>query len=105
MVRQGFDGPDFFGQDTAAYTGTGAPGTEGGQVTASRGDLATVQVTPPDGRFYAAVTAPVDRADTSGMSSDSPNRLWVSGGEQVSASWSSGSGHVSNPGNPNAAGA
>ena len=82
--------------------GTGAPGSAGAEVTASRGDLMTVQATPPDGRWYAAVSAPVDVSDTSGATSDAPNQLWATGTDQVSASWSAGSGHVGGPPHPDA---
>lgn len=81
---------------------TGAPGTQGGQPSVSRGDLMTVQATPPDGRYYAAVSVAVDSADTSGMSSDASNRLSFSGGDQSSASWLAGTSHIAAT-NPNAA--
>jgi hypothetical protein len=83
-----------------ASTGAGE-GSQGGQVTPSVGNLASVPVSVVGiSSQIAQPVVRVDYSDTAGGSSDSPSMLMFGGTEQTSAAWISPAGHVSGDRHP-----
>jgi hypothetical protein len=83
-------------------TGAGA-GSQGGQVTASTGDLASVPVSVLGQSSQVPVdVGRVDYNDTAGGSSDDPVTIWTTGEAQSSPAWGSPVGHVSGDHHPRA---